>query len=419
VRASTVVLVLISLAAGYLMSVPLFGRVDKLSLNVRDLLSQADADACLRSGGRIEWSQTLFRQRCSTKTYASPEYDWFRLPNLTLVREQMRAQCKEPGLYAPRPPIPSDVCKDLEQSNSVPLRDAGEILAGAAIFALIVLAPVLALSGSPWFAAAVAAAATLGGFGYAIWDTRTLACRDAPQLLVPYTAAGLPADDTDDFRIKACFELAKRGSEAFGDLRFDSLYDGLNRLLMGLHKVELIVAGKRFEGKPAEDAISLLDDATARFTEAINKDPKNELAYLERGLAAQATGVALQFGGGAGVHDFDQAIAINPKSAFAYTTRALAHKAKHETDAAISDLSQAISIDPTSAFAYLQRGVTYEMTGDHDKAIVDETKAIEIDPKYAKAYAVRAAAYKTKGDYDKASADETKASEINTMLAPD
>src|ERR1700730_4324975 len=83
----------------------------------------------------------------------------------------------------------------------------------------------------------------------------------------------------------------------------------------------------------------------------------------------------------------------NPRNAVAYYNRGIEYNAKGERDRAIADYSKAIEINPKYVAAYTNRGAIYnergEATGDladQDRAIADYTKAIEINPKYEQAY---------------------------------
>lgn len=83
--------------------------------------------------------------------------------------------------------------------------------------------------------------------------------------------------------------------------------------------------------------------------------------------------------------DFTQAIKLNAKSAYAYSSRASAYDDKGEIDKAIADYSQAIKLRPTSTSAY-NRAFLYEQKGEYGKAITDYNYSIKLNPKQADGY---------------------------------
>jgi tetratricopeptide (TPR) repeat protein len=82
-------------------------------------------------------------------------------------------------------------------------------------------------------------------------------------------------------------------------------------------------------------------------------------------------------------------IGQDPRNAMAYYNRGAAHGAKKDYDAAIADFTKAIEINPQFAAAYRDRGLSYVNKKDGDRAIADYTKVIEINPKDAIAYCNR------------------------------
>ena len=78
------------------------------------------------------------------------------------------------------------------------------------------------------------------------------------------------------------------------------------------------------------------------------------------------------------ITDFDQAIALNPEYANAYSGRGTAYGKKGDFDRAITDFDQAIAINPEYAVGYEYRGFTYYMKGDLDRAITDFERALEL-----------------------------------------
>ncbi|MBW2614626.1 MAG: tetratricopeptide repeat protein [Deltaproteobacteria bacterium] len=114
---------------------------------------------------------------------------------------------------------------------------------------------------------------------------------------------------------------------------------------------------------------------------------------------------------------FSEAIEVNPRNAVAYCNRGVARFFKGEHDRAIADFTSAVEINPGYTEAFCNRGGLWAKKGDHEKAVADYTKALEIHPRYPVAYCGRGIAWANRGEYDKAIADFTMALEINPRYA--
>ncbi len=80
---------------------------------------------------------------------------------------------------------------------------------------------------------------------------------------------------------------------------------------------------------------------------------------------------------------FDQAIALQPKSAFAYLNRGLARQRNGEPARAAADLDLAIRHAPYAARGYYSRSLLRRERGDARGAAADAERAVELDPRYA------------------------------------
>ena len=109
---------------------------------------------------------------------------------------------------------------------------------------------------------------------------------------------------------------------------------------------------------------------------------------------------------------YNQAIAINPKSAWAYIYRGLARSELGDNEGAIKDFNQAIAINPKDARVYIGRGNARSKLGDNEGAIKDFNQAIAINPKNAIAYDSRGLARKEIGDKAGAASDYSKYLEL-------
>lgn len=98
-----------------------------------------------------------------------------------------------------------------------------------------------------------------------------------------------------------------------------------------------------------------------------------------------ADGLALAWAGkwAPAIGAFDKAIALQPKSAFAYLNRGLAHQRNGESARAAADLDRAIRHAPHAARGYYSRSVLRRERGDARGAAADAARAIALDPRYA------------------------------------
>ena len=115
------------------------------------------------------------------------------------------------------------------------------------------------------------------------------------------------------------------------------------------------------------------------------------------------------------IADYNEAIQLDPKLAFAWNHRGNAYYVKGDYDRAIADYNEAIRVDPKRAAAWSNRGNAYYVKGDYDRAIADYNEAIQLDPKYALAYYGRGLAKERKGDQS-GDADLAAARRINPNI---
>jgi Tfp pilus assembly protein PilF/cell division septation protein DedD len=154
------------------------------------------------------------------------------------------------------------------------------------------------------------------------------------------------------------------------------------------------------------------DLAIKAFSEAIEVNPRNAVAYCNRGVARFFTGDHEQ-----AIADFTSAVEINPGYTEAFCNRGGLWAKKGDHEKAIADYTKALEIHPRYPVAYCGRGIVLANRGEYDKAIADFTMALEINPQYADAYCNRGASRFLKKDYDRAIADCTKALHIDPGYA--
>ncbi len=92
---------------------------------------------------------------------------------------------------------------------------------------------------------------------------------------------------------------------------------------------------------------------------AIQHDPKNQLAYFNKGNLYFAN------------HRYEdaekmytKAIELKPLDTFSYINRALSKVMLKDYDGAFKDLDKCIKIDPNSAQAYSNKGYLYQLLGN-------------------------------------------------------
>ena len=89
----------------------------------------------------------------------------------------------------------------------------------------------------------------------------------------------------------------------------------------------------------------------------------------------------------------------------AFNLRGVTFAARYSLPKAIHDFGEAVRLDPKMVEAFVNRSVAYRELAEYDKASADCESAIHLDPKSAAAYSSRAAIYFEKKEYAKAVAD--------------
>ena len=165
----------------------------------------------------------------------------------------------------------------------------------------------------------------------------------------------------------------------------------------------------------------LLQKYAAAASDTERQQIRVEVRQNEAGFAAtqlNEEGAKLFAAGryGEAVTAFGQAIAKNPRYAYAYHNRGTAYGKMQQYGEAVSDFSQAINIDPNYATAYGGRGFAYYGLEDYARAAADFCRAIELNPHYAEAYYGRGNAYMSMQHYQEALRDYEQALRINPQL---
>jgi tetratricopeptide (TPR) repeat protein len=189
-----------------------------------------------------------------------------------------------------------------------------------------------------------------------------------------------------------------------------------------------------------------LERATSLLSQAIELDPDNPMAYLDRGTVyakkgEEAAGLRdfthviskkpdmaeAWYGRGttyvelgqldSGIADLTQAIRLSPNMSLAYCNRGMAYQSKGSFDLALDDLHTAVRDDsPVVAFCYFALGKLFMDQNKFEQAIESFTKGIERIPSSAEALAYRGRAHEQLGDLEKALADYQAALRVNPSL---
>ncbi len=112
--------------------------------------------------------------------------------------------------------------------------------------------------------------------------------------------------------------------------------------------------------------------------------------------------------------DFNTAIRLDPKNAWAYAERGNLYKNKGDLDHALADLNESIRLDPNYALAFFSRGDLYKNRGDFTRAMADMNESIKLDPNYAPAYFTRGRLSYMLGNNPAALEDFTKSIKLDT-----
>jgi len=98
-----------------------------------------------------------------------------------------------------------------------------------------------------------------------------------------------------------------------------------------------------------------------------------------------------------------------PSSSNQTTRSFISIAACKDADGALADYNRAIELEPKQAFAYGNLAFVYMSKGEYDRALAEYTHALELDPRFANAYNGRAQLYNKKGMLTEGLADAEQA----------
>ena len=126
-------------------------------------------------------------------------------------------------------------------------------------------------------------------------------------------------------------------------------------------------------------------EAIVEYTQGIQQDPKDDIAYDRRGSAYYYRGEYAK-----SIADYNQAIELNKgQEPIEFYMRGLSRQNLGMTEAALDDFTHAITLGYDHANAYIARGRAYTYKGLKAEAVADFTRAIERDATGTLVYGLR------------------------------
>lgn len=153
-------------------------------------------------------------------------------------------------------------------------------------------------------------------------------------------------------------------------------------------------------------------DSEILWTDAIQKFPRLEVGYLNRGefyLKQQDWDKARR--------DFEMALKVRPRYSRAYSMLGVLSQELGKHDEAIDYFNQALALDPDLIEGYNNRGNVYHMKGQLTDALAEFNRVLAIEDTYLPAYINRGEVYRKMGQYAEAFQDFQKALELNPVSA--
>ena len=153
-------------------------------------------------------------------------------------------------------------------------------------------------------------------------------------------------------------------------------------------------------------------DSISLWTHVLKYDPKNPVAYPNRGQAYIDAGELNK-----ALADLNAGEALVPGNPRIYNNRGVIHFQRGEYDKALSEFNRSLVVSPRFQLGYLNRGILWGRLGEFEKAVQDLTAVIGITKNFYRAYYYRGMAYKELNLLDRALADFKSAYKISPTEA--
>lgn len=118
------------------------------------------------------------------------------------------------------------------------------------------------------------------------------------------------------------------------------------------------------------------NEALADYNKAIELDPKNSVAFNNRGYTFN---VMEDYE--SAIVDFEEAISLEENFAYALNNRGFAKIKLGLKDEGLKDLEKSMNLDGTNSYCYLNFGIYHYDNGEYEKALEYYNKAKELDDK--------------------------------------
>jgi len=160
-------------------------------------------------------------------------------------------------------------------------------------------------------------------------------------------------------------------------------------------------------------SLPALNRKIVRYSESIERNPRNARVLYDRGRAYSAKGDFDH-----ALADFDESIRLDSNRSASFVQRAWVHAARQEYEASIADNTEALRLDPANADALFNRGGAQAHLGNWKSAVADYSEVIRREPKNSAAFAHRARALTHQGFLDRALMDWGEAYVLERSFLP-
>jgi tetratricopeptide (TPR) repeat protein len=118
------------------------------------------------------------------------------------------------------------------------------------------------------------------------------------------------------------------------------------------------------------------DIAIRACTEALRRDPKDTVSYVNRAFEYVQKGQHAQ-----SIADYSKAIELDAGRLDAYQGRAWAYLKTGKAEQGLADAERALQLKPNDARTFDMRGHIYEALGRRDDAVADFRRALALEPR--------------------------------------